>query len=90
MKHMLQSVLDTLRQILKVAQSANSPWLTIDEGAVYVHKGRTWFRQQVRGGNVPSYDMGGVALVNREELDAWVRSHPSGACEMAQVMSKVS
>jgi excisionase family DNA binding protein len=67
-------------------KEVNSPWLTIDEGAAYVRKGRTTFRQLVRGGEVPSYDMGGMTLVNRDELNAWVRSHPSGACEVAQAM----
>lgn len=56
-----------------------SPWLTIEQGAKYLHMRTSTLRAHVRSGEVPSYRRGRVTLVHAQDLDAWVRGLPSGA-----------
>lgn len=60
-----------------------SPWLTIPQGAAYVHMRQGTFRKLVRSGEIPSYRHGRATLVNAMDLDAWMRSQASGAGTIA-------
>ena len=65
-------------------QCVPSPWLTVSESAAYARMGLSEFRRKVRSGEIPSYRRGErYTLVNTADIDAWIRSFPSGACEMA-------
>ena len=65
-------------------QSAISPWLTIAESAKYARVGLTEFRKVVKSGEIPSYRRGErYTLINTQDIDAWIRSFPSGAATMA-------
>ena len=71
------------------AQCAQSPWLTIPESAKYARVGLTEFRKLVRSGEIPSYRRGErYTLLNTADIDAWIRSFPSGAATMATAMKQ--
>lgn len=59
-------------------------WLTVSEASAYARVGLSEFRKVVRSGEIPSYRRGKrYTLVNTEDIDAWIRSFPSGAATMA-------
>lgn len=62
-----------------------SPWLTVAEGARYLHMRAATFREKVASGEVPSYRRDKTTFVNTQELDAWMRGLPSGAAPIAMV-----
>lgn len=55
-----------------------SPWLTCDEAADYAHVSLGQMRDLVIDGKVAAYSIGSPSdwTVNREELDALIRSRP--------------
>ena len=70
----------------RYAPCAPSPWLTVPQGAAYVHMRQGTFRRLVRSGEIPSYRHGRVTLVSASDLDTWMRSQASGAAMMATAL----
>ena len=61
-------------------KSGTSPWLTVPEGAAYTRMRLTEFRAKVACGEIPSYKRSKKSVfVDARELDAMMRSLPSGA-----------
>ena len=63
-----------------MTRQVTSPWLTVTEGARYVKKRKKDFTHLVDTGVIPSTKHGKrCRLVHTADLDAWMRSQPSGA-----------
>ena len=60
-----------------------SPWLTIQQSARYLHMREGAFRRLVRSGEILSYRHGRTTLVSAQDLDMWMRRQQSGAGTMA-------
>lgn len=56
-----------------------SPWLTSREAAAYLRMGLDEYRPLRDGGAIPTYKRGKAILAHTQDLDAWMRSQPSGA-----------
>lgn len=51
-------------------------WLSVRDGARYMHRALKDFEAMVRTGEVPCYQPGGRRLVHTDDIDAYVRKFP--------------
>lgn len=56
-----------------------SPWLTARQGDAYVHKSGGTVSRLCKANVIPSVRFGRTRYVHTDDLDAWMRSQPSGA-----------
>lgn len=78
----MEGVLKLLQQIVTQldGMSSQSPWLTLPQGAAYVHRKESLFRELVHSEEIPSHQISDrLTLVHKADLDAWVRDHPSAS-----------
>lgn len=58
----------------------DSPWLTLPQGAAYIKMDPQPFRELVYSGEIPGYRRSSKRIfVNRDDLDAHMRSLPSAS-----------
>jgi len=50
-----------------------TPWLRPKEAAAYIRRSRSLVYRMIREGELPSYSAGGKVLINKGDLDNWVR-----------------
>lgn len=66
-----------------------SPWLTVTQAASYLQMRESEMRKKVKSGEIVSYLRGKrTVFVNTNDLDAWMRSLPSGAAPIAVAAKK--
>ena len=49
-------------------------WLTLEELAKYLKKGRSTLYRMARSGQIPSQKFGRTWRFDRDEIDAWIKS----------------
>jgi excisionase family DNA binding protein len=54
-------------------------WLTLDELARYLKKGRSTIYRMARSGHLPSQKVGRTWLFDQEEVDRWIKSKQAGS-----------
>lgn len=59
-----------------------TPWLTTSQAQEYLQVSRTTLMQLVKVGTIPSVKRGRLLFLHADDLDAWMRSHPSGATSL--------
>lgn len=63
-----------------------SPWLTAHQARAYLQMRDTQLTQLLNAGTIPSYRRGRTRYVHVSDLDAYMRSLPSGACQASRVL----
>ena len=66
-----------------------SPWLKISQARAYLQMDNNELRRLVKAGTIPSHKRGNTTFVHASDLDAYMRSLPSGACEMATTLKSL-
>ncbi len=54
-------------------------WLTLDELAVYLKRGRSTLYKMAREGEIPSTKIGREWRFDKDEIDEWIRKRPRPA-----------
>ena len=54
-------------------------WLTLDELARYLKKGRSTLYHMARSGQLPSQKVGRTWRFDQEEVDRWIKSKKAGS-----------
>ena len=65
------------------AKPVQSPWLNIEQAASYLHMREGKLTTLVKSGEIESHRHSRAVLVHTADLDAWMRSQPSGANPIA-------
>lgn len=66
-----------------------SPWLRLSQARTYLQIENDKLRKLVKAGTIPSYKRGRTTFVHASDLDAYMKSLPSGACEMATTLKSL-
>jgi len=53
-------------------QAENKEWLTADELVRWLEIGRTKTYEMLRSGEIPSYKIGRIRRIRRQDVDAWL------------------
>jgi len=62
------------KRAAKALRSPPSPWLTVDEACSRARVSRITLWRYGRSGKFPIHRFGGRRLVDKDELDHWIRS----------------
>ena len=66
--------------------SIQSPWLKASQARAYLQIDNAALTQLLNTGAIPSVRRGNTRFVHTADLDAWMRSLPSGACQAARAL----
>jgi len=53
-------------------QAANKEWFTADELVRWLEIGRTKTYEMLRSGEIPSYKIGRIRRIRRQDVEAWL------------------
>lgn len=63
-----------------------SPWLKLSQARAYLQMDNNALRRLVKAGTIPSHKRGCTVFVHTADLDAYMRSLPSGAADIAMAV----
>jgi excisionase family DNA binding protein len=70
----LEGALVRIAERLEALEASDpSPWLTVEDAARYLRRSQDAIRASIKRDAIPSYKIRGRRLLNRAELDEWVR-----------------
>lgn len=58
---------------VRAVHQAERRWLTVQEAAAYARAGRGAIYAAIRSGNLRAHSVGRRLVIERDELDAWIR-----------------
>ncbi len=66
--------------------SIQSPWLKASQARAYLQIDNAMLTQLLNTGTIPSVRRGNTRFVHTADLDAWMRSLPSGASPVSKAL----
>lgn len=73
-----------------LCKAIESPWLRAEQAREYLQIGNNKLSRLLNTGEIPSYKRGNTRFVHADDLDAYMRSLPSGANPVAQALATTS